>query len=85
MPAAGGGRSMFGEVKLLQAFLNSNSQVNGHTDHGHELALDSAASGGVKGKRSVCRGLRKTSLLRQAKFSQGTANGHAPSNLYNFL
>ena len=36
-----------------------------------------AASGGVKGKRSVCRGLQKTSLLRQAKFSQATTNGRS--------
>ena len=34
-----------------------------------------AASGGVKGKRSVRRGLQKTSLFQQAMFSQGTTSG----------
>ena len=34
-----------------------------------------AASGGGKGKRSVRRGLQKTSLLHQAMFSQGTTSG----------
>ena len=34
-----------------------------------------AAGGGVKGKRSVCRGRQDASLLCQAKRLPGTANG----------
>ncbi len=45
------------------------------TEHRKLATSLPAASGGVKGKRSVRRGLQKTSLFQQAMFSQGTTSG----------
>ena len=39
-----------------------------------------AAGGGIKGKRSVCRGRQDASLLCQAKRLPGTANGEKEEN-----
>jgi hypothetical protein len=44
-----------------------------------------AAGGGVKGRRSVCRGLQGASLLCQAQLPQGTANGGVGALNLSFL
>ena len=61
-------------VGLLQAFLNSNSHGNGHTDHGGARRPPPVVE---KGSRASGSGRQETSLLRQAKFLPGTATGGA--------
>ena len=55
------------------------SRQNSHPMRTLSLLLEDtslpAAGGGVKGKRSVCRGRHEMSLRRQTKFLPGTANG----------
>ena len=69
---------MLRKVKLLQRLRGSNSQVNGHTDHGHELARRQWRSQGQA--QCVQRSASEEGALSPTRMP-GTANGQIISNL----
>ena len=67
-----------GKKLLLQRLLNSNSNANGHTDHGHELARRQWRSQGQA--QCVPRSINSRKSV-SPKILSGTANGEPIRNL----
>ena len=63
---------MYREVKLLHGLRGSNSQVNGHTDHGGASRPPPVAG---KGRGASGSGRRGTQAIKRQGHSPGTATG----------